>query len=105
MALTAARAQSDRDRGEKSTSLRAQYWLERSRVQVDGLFKSIKRNSDATARKLATQMMEEAEILEAPEVNLTALPDEHGSDLTSGRQNRRLVFGGVVDRGEQEASK
>ena len=50
-------------------------------------------------------MMEEAEILEAPEVNLTALPDEHGSDLTSGRQDRRLVFGGVVDRGEQEASK
>jgi len=105
MALTAARAQTDRDNGDASTTLRAQYWLERSRSQVDGLFREIKNNTDGTARKLATQMMEEAEILETPEVVLQPLPDEHGSDITSGRQDRRLVFGGVVERGEQEASK
>ena len=51
------------------------------------------------------EMMEEAEILEVPEVDLSPLPDERGSDLTSGRQSKRLVFGGSVDDGEQKASK
>lgn len=105
MALTASRAQTDRDRGDKTTSLRAQYWLESSRERVNGLFREIKRNADGTARKLAREMMEAAELLEYPEVELSPLADELGSDLTSGRQNRRLVFGGSVDAGEQKASK
>jgi len=105
MALTAARAQSDRDRGDRSTSLRAQYWLERSQGQVDGLFRAVKHNTDGTARKLAREMMDEAELLETREVELSPLPNEFGSDLTSGRQDRRLVFGGSVARSEQEASK
>ena len=105
MALTASRAQTERDNGDSSSTLRAVYWLETGRERVDLLFRSLGRNSDATARKLATEMMEAAPLLEYPEVTLEALEDERGSDLTSGRQDRRLCFGGKVTDVTEQASK
>ena len=105
MALTAARAQTERNQGDTTSSLRALYWLESGQERVNALFRALGRNSDATARRLATEMMEAAEILEYPEVELTPLPDERGSDLTSGRQERRLCFGGKVPEVADQASK
>ena len=105
MALTASRAQTERNNGDKSTSLRALYWLETGRERVDTLFRALKHNSDATARRLATEMMESANTLEYPEVEFTPLPNERGSDLTSGRQDRRLCFGGKVEEITEQASK
>jgi len=105
MALTASRAQTDRDNGDQTTSLRALYWLESGHERVNNLFRELKHNSDSTARKLAVEMMEAAEMLEYPEVTLEAQPNEHGSDITSGRQDRRLCFGGTVSSVTDQASK
>ena len=105
LALTASRAQSDRDRGDQSTSLRALYWIGHRRETVNALIRELSHNSDGAARKLAVEMMEAAETLEYPEVELSPLPDEMGSDLTSGRQERRLVFGGSVSAQGERASK
>ena len=105
MALTASRAQTERDNGDKSSTLRAVYWLETGRERVDLLFRALGTNSDSTARKLATEMMEAAPLLEYPEVTLEPLEDERGSDLTSGRQDRRLCFGGKVEEVADQASK
>jgi alkylation response protein AidB-like acyl-CoA dehydrogenase len=105
LALTASRAQSDRDRGDQSTSLRALYWIGHRRETVNALFRELRHNSDGAARALAVEMMEAAESLEYPEVDLSPLPDELGSDLSSGRQERRLVFGGSVKAQTEQASK
>jgi hypothetical protein len=105
MALTVSRAQTDRDNGDQTTSLRALYWLESGHERVDGLFRELKHNSDGTARRLATEMMEAAEPLEYPEVNLEPQPNEYGLDITSGRQDRRLCFGGKVREAADQASK
>jgi alkylation response protein AidB-like acyl-CoA dehydrogenase len=105
MALTVSRAQTDRDNGDHTTSLRALYWLESGHERVDRLFRELKHNSDGTARRLATEMMEAAEPLEYPEVNLEPQPNEHGLDITSGRQDRRLCFGGKVREAADQASK
>ena len=105
MALTASRAQTERNSGDSSNSTRAIYWLETGRIRVDSLFSALGRNADTTARKLAQEMMAEAEMLTAEEVALTALPDERGSDLTSGRQDKRLCFGGTVEQVTDQASK
>ena len=105
MALTASRAQTDRDNGDQTTSLRALYWLESGHERVNKLFRELKHNSDGTARRLAVEMMEAAEPLEYPEVNLEPAPDERGSDITSGRQERRLCFGGTVPAVTDQASK
>jgi alkylation response protein AidB-like acyl-CoA dehydrogenase len=105
MALTASRAQSERDNGDRSNSLRGIYWLETGRVRVGDLFRSLKHNSDSTARKLATEMLDAAPLMEYPEVSLSPLPDERGSDITAGRQDRRLCFGGSVAEQVEQASK
>ena len=105
MALSAARAQTERDSGDSSNSTRALYWLETGRIRVDSLFSALGRNADETARKLAREMMAEAELLESPSVELSPLPDERGSDMTSGRQDRRLCFGGEVRPATDQASK
>ncbi len=105
MALTAARAQTERNQGNNESSLRALYWLESGQERVNALFRALGRNTDATARRLATEMMEAADNLEYPEVDLKPLPDERGSDLTSGRQERRLCFGGEVPKVADQASK
>jgi len=105
MALTASRAQTERNQGDSSSSLRALYWLETGRERVDLLFRALGQNSDRTARKLATEMMASASLLEYPEVTLEPLENERGSDLTSGRQDRRLCFGGKVSEVTEQASK
>jgi alkylation response protein AidB-like acyl-CoA dehydrogenase len=105
LALTASRAQSERDRGDQGSTLKAVYWLETGRHRVDALFHALKNNADTTARKLATEMMEAAPELSYPEVNLSPLPVEVGSDLTSGRQDKRLCFGGSVNMVVEQASK
>ena len=105
LALTASRAQSDRDRGDRSTSLRALYWIGHRRETVNALFRELSHNSDGIAREVAVEMMDAAERLEYPGVDLSPLPDELGSDLTSGRQDRRLVFGGSVPSRNEQASK
>jgi len=105
LALTASRAQSDRDRGDRSTSLRALYWIGHRRETVNALFRELSHNSDGAARAVAVEMMDGAENLECTDVDLTPLPNELGSDLTSGRQERRLVFGGSVPSPNEQASK
>jgi hypothetical protein len=85
--------------------LRALYWIEHRRETVNALFRELSHNSDGAARKVAVEMMEAADILECSEVELSPLPDELGSDLTSGRQERRLVFGGSVKAQGEQASK
>ena len=50
-------------------------------------------------------MMAEAELLTPEAVELTPIPDERGSDLTSGRQDKRLCFGGTVSQVTEQASK
>ena len=59
---------------------RAIYWLETGLIRVDSLFSALGRNADATARKLAQEMMAEAELLTPEAVELTPIPDERGSD-------------------------
>jgi len=105
MARTASRAQTERNQGDSSNSTRAIYWLESGRIRVDTLFTALGRNADATARKLAEEMMAEAELLDPQAVDLTPIPDERGSDLTSGRQDKRLCFGGTVEQVTEQASK
>ena len=105
MTLTASRAQTERDQGDDSNSLRALYWLETGRVRVDSLFRGLSTNADQTARRLAEQMLENADTMVYPEVELSPLADEIGSDMTSGRQDRRLVFGGSVSQAADQASK
>ena len=51
------------------------------------------------------EMMAEAELLTPEAVELTPIPDERGSDLTSGRQDKRLCFGGTVSQVTEQASK
>ena len=105
MTLTASRAQTERDQGDDSNSLRALYWLETGRVRVDSLFRGLSTNADQTARRLAEQMLENADTMVYPEVELSPLADEIGSDMTSGRQDRGLVFGGSVSQAADQASK
>jgi hypothetical protein len=104
MSLVAARAQTERDEGDVHEHSRAIYWLETGRLRVDTLFRALKQNTDARASVLAKEMMSEVETLELTKVELTPLPEERGSDITSGRQDKRLVHGGQVGSREQ-ASK
>ena len=63
------------------------YWLHSRTIFVDGLFSDISKNSDAQARKLARQLVDDAELL--PEVSSTHLEAqterELGMDLCNGR--------------------
>ena len=59
---------------------------------------SIGKNTDKEARKLALELMERADDLPEPRRMsefLEPLPREYGSDLTSGRQTKRLAYGGT----------
>jgi alkylation response protein AidB-like acyl-CoA dehydrogenase len=106
MALVAARAQSEARAGDDSQMNTALYWLESSRIRVDDLFREINSNTDASARALAKELMDRAETL--PEVKAVDFPpraQEKGSDLTSGRQDKRLSQGGVVGNASAKASK
>jgi alkylation response protein AidB-like acyl-CoA dehydrogenase len=105
MALVASRAQTERDQENDSNSLKAIYWLETGRERVNSLFRALKHNADARARQLATEMMDVAPGLVAPQAKLSPLPEERGRDLTSGRQDRRLCFGGSVSTEVDQASK
>lgn len=96
MALVASRAQTSRKTGDTSNDGAALYWLATAQLRVEDLFRALRRNNDAAARKLAQSMMDEAEILETTEVVLQALPEERGRDLISGAQAKRLAQGGRV---------
>ena len=96
MALVASRAQTNRKDGVEQGDAAALYWLALARLRVDDLFRSIRRNVDASACKLARTMMDSAEILETSEVELSALPEERGRDLISGKQAERLELGGSL---------
>lgn len=98
MALVASRVQTAEAAGDSSDRTRALYFLSESRLHVDALFGALSRNSDAAARKVSKELMEQAEAL--PPVVLPAdlapLPREFGSDLTSGRQEERIGLGGTA---------
>jgi hypothetical protein len=105
MALVASRAQTERSRGDKSNDLRAEFWLQNGRLRVNNLFGQLRSNTDSAARKLAVEMMDSVDTLEIPEVEFTAMEDEIGSDLTSGRQTHRLSQGGTSPAVTEKASK
>ena len=67
MGLVASRAHSAIKAGNTIDTNRALYWLHARTLFVDGLFTDISRNSDAQARKLARQLVDNAELL--PEVS------------------------------------
>ena len=69
------------------------------------LFGQLRSNTDSAARKLAVEMMDSVDTLEIPEVEFTAMEDEIGSDLTSGRQTHRLSQGGTSPSVAEKASK
>ncbi|MCP4808481.1 MAG: DNA polymerase II [Proteobacteria bacterium] len=90
MALVASRVQTELKNGDTTNVGRGLYWLKSRRVVVDRMFEDISSNCDADARKLAAELMLSAEALEdLPKPDLSPLPREYGSDLTSGRQTVR----------------
>ena len=106
MALVAARAQSEARTGDTSQMNTALYWLEHSRLRVDDLFRKINHNNDAAASALAKELMDRAENLpEVEAVDFPSRPHEKGSDLTSGRQDKRLSQEGVTATADAKASK
>jgi alkylation response protein AidB-like acyl-CoA dehydrogenase len=96
MALVASRAQTALNRGDNTELPLAEYYLGWGRERVDLLFRELKVNNDKAAGKLAKHLMASAEAL--PEAvgskDLEPLAREYGSDLTSGRQTKRLANGG-----------
>ena len=91
MALVSSRLQTELNRGDKSNVKRARYWLKSRKAIVDRLFEDIWSNADAEARKLARELLDSVEPLDAIEQpELQPLPREFGSDLTSGRQTERM---------------
>lgn len=100
MALVASRAQTAMNRGDNAELPLAEYYLQWGEQRVDDLFRKLGKNNDAAARKLAKVLMDRAETL--PETVGTAelkpLPREYGSDLTSGRQDKRLAHGGEAPK-------
>jgi alkylation response protein AidB-like acyl-CoA dehydrogenase len=98
MGLVASRAQGAATRGDLFELDSANFWLRWARVRVDDLFARIRHNQDAAARKLAKAMMERVDPLPQPQPmsDLKPQPREWGSDLTSGRQEKRRSEGGVV---------
>jgi hypothetical protein len=86
MGLVASRAQKSIDKGNSIDVQRAVYWLHSRTIVVDNLFSAISRNSDGLARKLARNLMDNAEVL--PEVSIDhltpAVDREYGSQLCNG---------------------
>jgi hypothetical protein len=110
MALVAARAQTAQNRGDKADLERASFFLAWARLRVDALFHQLSNNVDKEARKVAESFMLAAEALPEP-MDLSELSPlterEFGTDLTSGRQAKRLVNGGkppTSSQGVAEAS-
>ncbi|HCP46922.1 MAG TPA: hypothetical protein DIU15_12825 [Deltaproteobacteria bacterium] len=98
MALVASRAQTELKAGDSSNLKTALHFLSTAREKVDGLFAAIGNNSDKEARALARELMEQADALPEPKAMgeiLTPQPREFGSDMTSGRQTKRLSEGGT----------
>jgi alkylation response protein AidB-like acyl-CoA dehydrogenase len=96
MTLVASRVQTEMNRGDTSNVARALYWLDEARLRVARLFDDLRHNQDLASTALANGLIENATLLEAPEVELKPLPREYGKDLTSGRQALRLSKGGTV---------
>ena len=107
MALVASRAQTALNRGDNSQMPLAEYYLGWGRERVDLLFRELKHNNDKAAVKLSKHLMATAEAL--PEAvgsrDLSPLPREYGSDLTSGRQQERLALGGTAPKAKAKAKK
>ncbi len=107
MALVASRAQTALNRGDNKELPLAEYYLGWAEHRVDDLFRKLSKNNDAAARKLAKVLLERAEPM--PETlgtaELTPLPREFGSDLTSGRQEKRLAHGGTAPSPAKAAPK
>ena len=97
MALVSARAQTSQNRGETKDLQRASFYLAWARLRVDNLFHELSHNVDKEARQVAEAFMMQADPLPEPKSlsELSPLPREFGTDLTSGRQSKRLVNGGV----------
>ncbi len=90
MALVISRTQSQLDRGESGSLTRTLYWLSHAALRVDQRFAALHNNSDALARELAAELIAAAEPMPVPAApDLTPIPREWGSDLTSGRQKTR----------------
>jgi hypothetical protein len=110
MALVAARAQTAQNRGDTKDLLRASFYLDWGRLRIDRLFHELSHNTDTKAAKLAKAFMEGVEPMAhaKPLSELSPLTQrEYGTDLTSGRQTKRLVNGGVspsAESGVAEAS-
>ena len=87
MGLVASRAHSAIKAGNTIDANRALYWLHARTIFVDGLFSDISRNSDAQARKLARQLVDNAELLpEVSSAHLEAQTErEFGMDLCNGK--------------------
>jgi len=98
MALVASRAQTELKAGNTQNLQTALFFLKTSRQKVDSLFAAIGRNNDKEARALAKELMERAEPLPEPKPMgefLSPQAREFGSDMTSGRQTKRLSEGGT----------
>jgi hypothetical protein len=110
MALVAARAQTAQTRGDAADLQRASFYLSWGRLRIDRLFHELSHNADKEAAELAKSFMEGVEpMAEAkPLSGMSPLTQrEYGTDLTSGRQTKRLVNGGVspsTESGVAEAS-
>jgi len=104
MALVASRAQTAENRGDTATLERASFYLNWGRMRVDRLFQELSHNNDKQASKLAKELMASVEpMVDAkPLSGLSPLAQhEFGTDLTSGRQSKRLVNGGTSPSSSQ----
>ena len=70
----------------------ALYFLDDSRSRIDRLFADIGNNNDVAATRLARELMDQREAFpeNAPLSELSPLPREFGSELTSGRKTDRV---------------
>ena len=94
MALVATRTQTRIEKGDRADLTKAVYWLRARRLVVEGMFRQIRHNVDADARKLAGELMAAAEPL--PELVIPELEPrtrELGSELTSGSRTTRREQG------------
>ena len=108
MALVVSRAQTESNRGAGDAMNTALYFLDDSRRRVDSLFAAIGDNNDKAATALARELMDSAEAFPdaRPFSELSPLPREYGSELTSGRKTDRVDLDGPVEqpRSKPEAS-
>jgi len=103
--MVASRAQTEANAGDHSNRELASFYLKWSKIRVANLFRELSHNVDADANRLAEVLMDRAELLPEPlgEDHLTPLAREYGSDLTSGRQKKRLANGGKAPKAKAAA--